>query len=522
MGGAIAKNTATQIATVTNDVTNSVSGTAVASGTCVNRIRFKSCVVDGSVNASQACQTSAVSKQIEKLVANNNLKSDVSQKLAQIATTKVGAAGIGYADAQNYASALANVGNQVSNIVSSVAVQTSNSVSDFNCDHSVIRGSVTIGQLASANFMQQQTLENDATTAIANTISQDITQKATAEVAGIGMIIVFIVLVVCGVGYFTFKPYEMILQNKYIMTTAIGSIGLLFMTIMFMLKCPPFFSDVEACRASQQDHCSSPDSACVDCKEDATVTIKAPPQRYLWSVFGRGDVTLGQPTTDFTPGLYQAVIQLCGGWGVKADVGGTDYRPGTQDEFMRRLGEFAKHHPKYADYPRFFEKNPIVTARDGAPANPGDYFLKTNLAELRTKLLNAAAGSPWSYPGLRFVLCSLLQIDTSVGITGEDVTPNANGQTFEFVPEQPAAPQDATVTGGVVKGRFGTLVNTSYRYKKFMKSIGGYLLGGLVGLFALQLLFHERQVKNSANNNNNVDVDVDAPQQAAAAAAAAE
>ena len=477
MGGAFSSNVVNAIETVSNSIQTASGGTSQQQYLCSTRIDFNHVVINGPLNISSICDVVATSEQIISQMTSSNLKSTISQNLLQQAQSLVGAAGIGYASANNAANAFVNSYNAIINTVTAVSTQNASSFNTFTCNYCVLNGGVTFGVTNSANFLSQQLIRQQAINDIVSNVTQSVSQTASATVQGLTGLILALAILIIAIGYVLFRPIGMILTNKFIMVTIITLVILAILATLFLLQAPPLFNPPTLCTPSESGigSCSG-QTQCINPTKQ-TVAISAPPLRYTYNIIGIGDPTIGEDPANFKPGLLQLTISKFGGW--------------TQQGYTALQQYFS---------------NPSLSATEGQPPpNPLVPVPNTNPQAYAT---NAAAwntflGIQGNVGRARFLLCKALDIDTTVYIlptekcyvNGQVISPNPD-TCYQFTPSGPK-PTDkdlvnAVATGGVVIGMFGVCNSPTYRLQAFMKS-GGFLIpAGLFIVIVLFLIFYNR------------------------------
>src|SRR5687768_11641165 len=116
MGGSFSSNVANAVAEVTNEIQTEVSTNIQQGQGCADMVHIgQNCKVGGNFTWTDICRMYATATQVVTQVSNNNLKSSVAQKLLQKATSTVGAAGIGFASANNTTNVFVNSTNSIVN-----------------------------------------------------------------------------------------------------------------------------------------------------------------------------------------------------------------------------------------------------------------------------------------------------------------------------------------------------------------------------------------------------------------------
>ena len=478
---------ANEIAQIVNEVTNGITVNSEVTSSCTQGFRAKSCVFEGAVTVKNICTNSATGKQISEMSTSTNLKNLVAQKLAQLAASKVGSLGVGFAQATNMANAISSQTNVVTNTMTEVATAFSAIQQGFFCDHSTFFGPVSWSATGTSTSMQEQFSSMNAISDISNSVTQDISQKATATVEGIGGVLIFLIILLLAIAYIFFKPFETVLSNKYIMVGGVSALGLVVFTLMFMFQAPPFFDEDQLC------DCRTGVDA-VYCKNQ-TIDIQSPPLRYSYPIFG-----IEQPLDQYEPGLLQIVISICGGWGVNQDGQYFDTAPSGDSTNLIFVNKITAD-PYWQTWRTITSADLLkatIVKKSDPPPSGGDALWATDTTWLNQYFNNEDNTNLNSQAGLRYLLCRLcvwgdgVRIPTNVAIDGEPVDDEWNGHTYTYKPATASSPASALSGPGQVTGYFGTLNNRSHKFKTLMSKAGNYILGGLFLVF-LFLTFHKRE-----------------------------
>lgn len=479
MGGAFSSNVVNAIENVSNSIQTSSSGTSQQQNSCVLKIGIKHSTIHGNLDIKNICNVIATSEQIISQMSTSNLKSTVAQNLLQQAQSVVGAAGIGYASANNAANALVNSYNAIINTVTAISNQNATSITIFSCKDCYIDGNVVFGISNSTNFLSQQVLRQQAINDIVSNVTQTVSQSASATVQGLTGLIIALAILIVAIGYVLFRPVGMVLSNKFIMVTIITIVLAAILLTLFLLQAPPFFNPPTLCTPTQTGvgSCSGQDQCINPTKQ--SVAITAPPLRYTYDIIGAGDPTRGQNTADFKPGLLQMTIVKFGGWNQQG----------------------------YESLQAYF-KDPASATEGQPPPNPlflnssGNYV--TNAPAWNT-FMNQIGNAGRA----RFLLCKALDIDTTTYIlptekcyvNGKTITPDPD-TCYQFIPSGPM-PVDgdltrAITTGGSTTGMFGVCNSPTYRLQQFMKKGGVLIPIVLFIIIVLFLILYNRAPSSSA------------------------
>ena len=300
MGAAQTSNIASQISEVTTSVSNEVNVSAVFIDAVTQSINLD-CSIGGDVNVQAAMTNSTKSRQMSKLSTDTTLSNTINQKMLQSAISEVGTLGVGYAAASNTATAYSSVSNEVKSTINTAVDQMSLTNQSFTCGpDATISGNLNINFSAGNEFISDQEGASTQINNIANKVTQEIDQKASATVEGIGslimMIIIVIVVVVLG-GLSAVKPSagsnggESRFSNK---SVAIGTGVLAVVTGALLIwgyvgKLPPFFSAPNY----GSPNSSSPVGKCemgLVSIEKRSLFLNAPPLRYNYPITEAGPI----------------------------------------------------------------------------------------------------------------------------------------------------------------------------------------------------------------------------------------
>ena len=253
MGASVSSNTAKSIAKVSNNVSNSTNVSANQVNAVQQAINFDSCYLNmsGDINIQSASSMVAKSKQIVTALQQSHIQNDIAQRMMQQAKSQTGFLGVGYASANNYASQMADATSSVVNQLTTVANQFNYLDQNFQCTGSTFIGkNFLLSQGSDANFFSEQVVKNQQISDIANSISQTISQKATATVSGLSAFLLIFVLIIAAVGYALTKPLSSG-SGKMI----VGSIIVVLIAVMcavgFLMEWPPLFSPPNECTLSE-------------------------------------------------------------------------------------------------------------------------------------------------------------------------------------------------------------------------------------------------------------------------------
>lgn len=287
MGAASSKNVAESIANVMNMVQNSTIASTTGVQNLTNSINLNNCTIrlQKNFNVDAMATNSQKSSQILSATQDTTLTNTIQQAMVQEAVSKVGSLGIGYASASNTASQLSNTTNQVIQIMKSSIAQYTDSSNYFNCNNSTIEAeNLNISFNNTNNFVSDTVLSNNQTTQITNTVSQSISQKASATVAGIAGFLIALALLIAAIGWSLSKPIAA--GGKSIAIAMVVGVLLLFIVIMYLFKAPPFFADYIIVSPNNPTFGAgnNPGGRVVEVKKRTVTIEKAPPLRYNFPI----------------------------------------------------------------------------------------------------------------------------------------------------------------------------------------------------------------------------------------------
>lgn len=463
MGIGISQNIANAVTEVTNSIQSSSSADSNQVGSCVQSFSLNRCVIEGDLNVNATCDITATSQNIINKISTANLSNNISQDLLQTATSTVQALGLGLADATNVANAFIKNTNAIINTVSAQSYQNASNTTIFECRDSVINGSATLGVNTDVNFLSTQVLNLKETDQIVSSISQQVSQTASASVGGlIGLIFAIAVLLVA-VGWVLFRPLQLATGSRVLMVFIVILLLFGILGAMYYFKLPPLFNPPTYCLPipTALGGCSG-ETDCVDVKT-RTIKLKTPPLRYSYDIIGQGDTSIGQSASNYTPGLLQMDIARRGGW-----------------------NEVAYNYFASSFVPQGLP-NPLVKS---------GLTYKTNVTEWQTFINNNDNAAR-----ARYLLCRDLGIDTYAYIydnepcfiNGREVFP-PDETCYRFIPDVPPPGNSVAskvTSGGTLTGSIGVCNTPSHQIQSVSKIIG--VVGGLLLLgVILFVLFYRR------------------------------
>jgi len=297
MGAANSNNSTDLITNVTSSISMDTSNNAAQAIINNQQINLDDCTIKaaGNVNIQQMANTLQQSRQINKSIQNATVANDIAQKVAQEATSKVGALGIGIADANNSVYAAVNASSDIKQALNNATNQYSNIGNTFNCTRSTIISGKDIGitQKSTASTLANQVLDGQQEAEINNKISQSVTQKASATVEGLGGLLIAIAMIIAALGYSIAKPLTSG-SFKIIIIVVLLVLLVIMTAFLYIRKAPPFFADSPRCQGQGViDASLGCDDACVKVSE-GVVNLKGPPTKYTFATTGKGSESVGE------------------------------------------------------------------------------------------------------------------------------------------------------------------------------------------------------------------------------------
>lgn len=470
MGIASSSNIAQIVSEVSNSVINGASSNNSTFSSCQNSEKWTNCYVK-KLNVKNVCDIQAKAKSILTQNNTSDLNSTVSQKMLQTAQSQVGSMGIGYSAANNVVSALVKNSNLISNEISNSSSTVLSAFNEFVCNSGYF-GKVDIVNTSTLKSMVNQITGQSDIQSLISTVSQDITQSATATVEGLTSFLIAVAVLVVAVGYVAFKPMGLILSNKIIIGVTVTLVMFSVILFLYLRQLPPFFNPPLRCTPSTVGPCCSTPGIvgeCVNMEAGVSSYITSPPLRYVLDIVGT-DMSIPGSDPNGSPGLIQMLITSSGGW--------------TQSSYNSLQGSDI--------VVKYGFQNPLV--------QNGNIY-QTNV-------------SAWTFSDddkklyARFVLCNALNIDTSVYIFDQEACmvdgviispPDQTKGCMKFTPSIMPTPSvmDKALNGdGLVTGVFGSCNNATYKLQNFMKK-GGFMIPVTVfiGFIAL-LVFYKSPTQN--------------------------
>jgi len=289
MGGSFSKNQAKEIANIVNNIAQDTNTNQANIESNWNNIQFSSCNVDvgGSIKLDQSATNYIKAKQLTEALQNSHVVNNIAQKLAQEAKSQTGFLGIGFASASNAASTEANSTNVITNSMNTSLNNIISTDNSFVCENSTIKakGDLVINQSGFSTIMSDQAVKNTQITDLSNTLTQDISQKASATVQGAAGFLIALALLIGVIAYSLSKPLNT--SGGKIVVSGVLVLGIFFLFVwLYAVNAPPLFTKPEIvfpyAFAGQNGTCSN-DKAMVEI-QPRKVKLDKPPLKYLYNV----------------------------------------------------------------------------------------------------------------------------------------------------------------------------------------------------------------------------------------------
>ena len=291
MGNATSSNAASAVTEVSNFVSNSTNTNSLANTTTDHLTTFYNCLVKArDINIKNTNKTVSKATQLAATHQNANITNNIAQKMLQTASSTVGSAGIGYADASNSASEFANSSNVIQQALSNTSTQLAYNHDHFSCNNStfIASGDFTISNDTDTNFFADLTSKNDQVVKLENDISQSITQKATAKVAGLVGFLLALAVVIVALGW-SFAKVGTSIGFKTIIIVVLVIVITGVLITLYIYKAPPLFNDSPSCSPANLaiGGCVQ-GGTCINLKQKS-LNLKQPPMRYVFPLYSIGD-----------------------------------------------------------------------------------------------------------------------------------------------------------------------------------------------------------------------------------------
>jgi len=204
----IAANTAKAVASAYESVINTTNVVTQQDNTQEQSVILNACDINakGDVTINEGAVLKQAMTQIASISSSTSVTNDIAQALSQAAAASVGTGVLGIASASNQASTYANMSTNISNYVSLSAIQATKQKQVFSCNNSTIvaGGNVSISLLSTDQSDQYTDYTVENSTNIADTITQTISQTATASTGfSIGGLV--LILVIACIGLLIYK-----------------------------------------------------------------------------------------------------------------------------------------------------------------------------------------------------------------------------------------------------------------------------------------------------------------------------
>lgn len=291
MGASQSKNVASAVTEVTNSISQSTSADQSQIDIISQKINTANCsfTAGKDFNINLFASSSQESTQILEALQDSQVQNDIAQKMAQEAISKVGPLAVGFSQATNDISTFAQAKNVVVNAVRATSQQMAIGDQEFNCENSTfnIGGTINWNFSSEADFLSKQTVNNNQVTDLVNTITQDISQKATASVVGFGGSLIAIAILIAAIGYAVAKPLSSA-SGKILVSSLVLITLVIIISLMYLYNTPPFFQKPIDCSPYSPIGGCSDTLQCVDVNPQKMTYVKNPPLRYLNSLVGGG------------------------------------------------------------------------------------------------------------------------------------------------------------------------------------------------------------------------------------------
>jgi hypothetical protein len=291
MGAAQSSNASSSVANVSNFVTNSTTANSSQTNLIANSIRLNNCdiKVSGDFDINTKASVKQTSKQVATAIQNANLQNNIQQQCLQEATSKLGFLGVGYASASNSTNQVINSTNDITNAITTTSNQYANTKNQLTCNRSTITaGSINIDFKDSSEMMSDQTLQNNQVARLVNTVTQMVTQKATAVVEGLGALILAFFLIAAVVVYGISKPLSSG-SAKVVVQLGLSTLLLGIGSFMYIRETPPFFAPPSECINNSAIGMGTGDSipSCINSKQ-TDLQMPSPPTKYVYCLIPGG------------------------------------------------------------------------------------------------------------------------------------------------------------------------------------------------------------------------------------------
>ena len=552
MGAARSSNVARAVSNVSNFVSNSTTANTSQANRLRETISFRDCTVSlsGDFNVNASSKLMQTNNQIVKALQDTALQNNIQQQMSQEATSKVGFFGIGYASASNNSNQIINATSQIINDMNTSANQYSDANQSFECNRSTINAkNLNIDFNSNASFLSSQTLNNPQTAKVVNNVSQSLQQKASATVEGMGLGLIFWILLFALIIYALGKPLD----------TAAGKLTVSFIVLfafvgllvwMYVRNIPPLFAEPIQC--INHSAVGMGDADCVDMTANK-IYLSSPPKRYIYSI-------LPTQTSPSGGNLLQMAIARASGQSPSDQGANGGYRADTANNLTTLL---ARYEPFAYSLGIPNVPNPLTVPTrsdgsyyaipiqyipglgdtgDGSRCTPGiasvgdNISTNTDINKCLSTGLNPRVLSSTKVPSAaianlniqewntylnqatddtralfaRFVLCDIIggfdlniwampgelikftdENNTETINSSTDANGNINypNDTYHYHPDGTADWKNGLSGTGYIEGQVGQLDTRMYRFGQFMKKIGISIIVALV-FFAIGIMIY--------------------------------
>ena len=295
MGVSASKNQAKEIANIVNDISQDTNTNQANIQSNWNDQIFKDCSITADSFSSHQSATNYIkAKQLSEALSNSHVVNNIAQKLAQEAKSSVGFLGIGFASASNAASTEANSTNIIKDSMNTTLNNISNVSNNFVCQNSTlnIKGPINIDQSGFSTIMSDQAVKNTQIIDLSNSLTQDISQKASATVQGAVGFILALALLIGVLGYSLSKPLNSA-GGKIVVSGGLAVGILILFAWLYSVNAPPLFTKPEVvfpyAFSGQNGTCKN-DKKVVEI-QSRKVVLDKPPLKYLYNVAVEPDST---------------------------------------------------------------------------------------------------------------------------------------------------------------------------------------------------------------------------------------
>ncbi len=286
--GTVSSNVASDIAYVTGTVTSKVSNDSECVNNNVDSFYSDGCHLD-QVTLTTTFSNICNATQTLSNTSQQTLTNDIAQQMAQKAISTTGALGIGFAQATNAANQYVNSSTFISSSVTNSAQSMVNSQSSMSCIDSNwtnVDTTTTFGSDYSAN----QALTNNSVQNAVTSISQSLTQEATATVQGLAAIIIVIIICITIALFALTGPIDQAAGNKVLMGSLLVGIPGIVIVCLWASQSGPFTTPT-ICNKNSSFTCGS--DSCIDIVNysagtpgSTPLTLQTAPLRYSLHLLG--------------------------------------------------------------------------------------------------------------------------------------------------------------------------------------------------------------------------------------------